>query len=323
MYTAEQLRELFEQQLPQWLPAGQPATLYEPIRQAMTAGGKRTRPVLLLLTADLFGLPPQHVMAQAVALEVFHTFTLIHDDIMDQSDLRRGQITIHRRFGEPTAILAGDAMLAFCFRLMSQGAGKLQEQLICRFTDCALRVCEGQQMDMDFEQATSVSVADYLKMIERKTAELLGFSAFAGALLAGAAENDCAAAFGYGKNLGIAFQLKDDYLDMFGNSEVTGKPSGGDVSRNKKTFLIAKTAEIADANSRQQLLRLLTESNGSASGLEEIKTLIRSVGVDQLLLEELEKYSTAAIKELERISVAAQRKSELQDLTVRLMRRRA
>ncbi|MCS6917721.1 MAG: polyprenyl synthetase family protein [Chitinophagales bacterium] len=323
MHSAEQLRERFEASLADWLPQGNPDTLYEPIRYAVMAGGKRTRPVLLLMMGELFGLSPEQALPQAVAVEWFHTFTLVHDDIMDHAELRRGRPSVHAKYSQPTAILAGDAMLVYCFGLMSRCPSALQKELIGSFVNCALKVCEGQQLDMDFERLPAVSVKEYLYMIERKTAELLAFSAYCGALLAGAGQQDQQAAYRFGKHLGVAFQLMDDYLDTFGESQLTGKTPGGDLFRNKKTYLHAKIREQADQQTLQTLDRLMSDTDSLRENLESVKNLFRSAGVDRLLQNEIECYSEAALQELKRLSVDPSRKKELGKLTETLKRRLA
>ncbi|MCS6990810.1 MAG: polyprenyl synthetase family protein [Chitinophagales bacterium] len=314
MHSAEYFRDLFESELGHWIPQGNPPTLYEPIRYACLSGGKRTRPVLFLMTAELFGLNPHEVMPQAVALELFHAFTLVHDDIMDQAVLRRGQQSVHVRYGEATAILAGDAMLVSCLGLLTKCPAAWQSEVLNQFISCALKVCEGQQLDMDFERKNKVSVEEYMQMISLKTAELLGFSAQLAAILAGASPADRSAAYLFGKNLGLAFQLQDDYLDAFGQTRLTGKLSGSDFSRNKKTYLLAKSFEVVSSEEAQQLVRLLNSNSLQPPDVERIKALIIKAGVDRMLLDEIAAYTAEALKHLMLISAPAQKKEELKKL---------
>ncbi|MGB0788552.1 MAG: polyprenyl synthetase family protein, partial [Marinirhabdus sp.] len=214
-----------------------PEQLYAPIRYILSLGGKRLRPVLTLMTADFFSGSYQKAMHAALAIELFHNFSLMHDDIMDNASLRRGKKTVHKKWGLNTGILSGDAMLILAYQLFENYDAEMFRQLAGLFSKTALKVCEGQQCDVDFETRTDVTLADYIKMIDHKTAVLIGSAIQMGAMIAGAAKPCWENSYEFGRNLGIAFQLQDDYLDVFGNPETFGKQTGGDIISNKKTFL--------------------------------------------------------------------------------------
>ena len=221
-----------------------PKNLYEPVQYILNLGGKRLRPILTLMTADCFGGDVNKALDAALAVEVFHNFSLIHDDIMDDAPLRRGQQTVHEKWDLNTGILSGDAMLIMAYQLFENYPPETFQNLLTLFSKTALEVCEGQQYDIDFETRNAVSIAEYLKMIEYKTAVLVAAAMKMGAIIAGASDEDQNRCYEFGKNLGIAFQLQDDYLDAFGNPETFGKQVGGDIIENKKTYLYLKALEF-------------------------------------------------------------------------------
>src|ERR1700761_9383330 len=223
-----------------------PAALYEPISYILSIGGKRMRPALLLMACDLFGGDVDDALAPALAIEVFHNFTLMHDDIMDNAPLRRGRTTVHERWNKNVAILSGDVMLIEGYKLMMQVKDHLLRQILDIFNNTAVDVCEGQQIDMEFEQRNDVTIKEYINMIRLKTAVVLGGALKIGALLGGASTKDANLLADFGVNLGLAFQLQDDILDVYGNPEKFGKQVGGDIIANKKTYLLLKALELAD-----------------------------------------------------------------------------
>jgi geranylgeranyl diphosphate synthase, type II len=228
-----------------------PQNLYDPVYYSLSAGGKRIRPVLCLMAAELYGAKIESILDTACGIEIFHNFTLLHDDMMDNATVRRGYPTVHIKWTNNIALLSGDAMSVIAYKFISQ-AQNLKETLDI-FSDTALKICEGQQYDMDFESRNDVSVDEYLKMINLKTAVLLAASLKIGAIEANASESDKENIYEYGRNLGMAFQLQDDYLDTFGNVEKFGKNIGGDIVSNKKTFLLIKALELASGNSKEEL----------------------------------------------------------------------
>src|SRR6187455_1294669 len=247
----EKYSELLEKEKQKY--GKQPVSLYEPIRYLMTLGGKRLRPMLTLLGYSLYKDNVKSIMPYAVAVEAFHNFTLMHDDIMDKAPLRRGRPTVHEKWNVNTAILSGDVMLVKVYDMLLSIEPNILATVIQRFNKCASEVCEGQQWDMEFETQQTVTEEEYLNMIQLKTAVLVGFSLELGALLAGASEKDCKSLREFGINIGIGFQLKDDLLDAYGDSKKFGKQVGGDIIANKKTFLLIKSLELAKENQRQEL----------------------------------------------------------------------
>lgn len=230
-----------------------PAELYEPIKYILSLGGKRMRPVLLLMACDLFGGDPDKALSPALAIEVFHNFTLMHDDIMDNAPLRRGKTTVHEKWNKNVAILSGDVMLVESYKLMMQVDSNLLSRVLNIFNDTAVGVCEGQQFDMEFEQRNDVHIDEYINMIRLKTAVLLGGALKIGAVIGGANENDADLLQTFGEQLGVAFQLQDDILDVYGDPEKFGKQVGGDILSNKKTFLLIKALELANAEQAAEL----------------------------------------------------------------------
>ncbi|MBB3055792.1 polyprenyl synthetase family protein [Mucilaginibacter gotjawali] len=234
------------------LPAN-PDTLYEPVSYILSLGGKRMRPALLLMACELFGGDVNAASSPALAIEVFHNFTLMHDDIMDNAPLRRGKITVHERWGHNTGILSGDAMLVLSYQLMMKVEDHLLREVLDVFNKTALGVCEGQQLDMDFEQRTEVHVDEYLEMIRLKTSVLLGGALKIGALIGGAEMQDAELLYNFGEYLGIAFQLQDDILDVYGDPDKFGKQVGGDIISNKKTWLLIRALELAVGSQKTEL----------------------------------------------------------------------
>ena len=271
MLSLEKAKDLFQEQLDTYIISGQPVELYDPIRYTLSLGGKRIRPVLAIMTASIFDENAESVFPAALALEVFHNFTLLHDDIMDNSSLRRNKPTVHVKWNASTAILSGDAMLILAFQLIQKSDPKSLPKVMDVFTKTALEVCEGQQFDMEFESRMDVSEEEYIRMIELKTAVLLAASMKIGAIVSGAGSVDADLLYDAGKSLGLAFQLKDDLLDTFGNSAKFGKRIGGDIIENKKTYLFILARDQADSKEREELINLYTTS------AENTEEKIRSV----------------------------------------------
>lgn len=276
-----QLEQLFLEYLDNQDFDRAPHMLYAPVNYIMSLGGKRLRPLLALMGCQMFGRPAEDALPAALAVEVFHNFSLVHDDIMDEAPLRRGMPTVHKRYNTNAAILSGDAMLIEAYRFLCQSPSDASlSRLMHIFNHMALEVCEGQALDMDFEQRDDVSLAEYLRMIEQKTAALIGGALALGAVIGGASKEDTEHLDAFGRNIGIAFQIQDDLLDTFGDPEKFGKKTGGDIARNKKTFLLLDALESASPAVRLELLSLYSESSPAdeAAKIERVKTIFTDLG---------------------------------------------
>jgi len=299
----------------------QPNELYEPIRYIMSLGGKRLRPVLVLLAYKLFKDDHETILDQALAVEVFHNFTLMHDDIMDDAPLRRGKQTVHEKWDSSTAILSGDVMLVRAYDLLLDAPGDLRV-IIKAFNECAAGVCEGQQFDMNFETMSSVTEEDYINMIRLKTAVLLGFSLQFGAMLAGASEASTKALYKFGVDIGIGFQLKDDLLDVYADQEKFGKQVGGDIISNKKTFLLLKALELANKEQKTQLTQWIDKKEfDSAEKVEAVTAIYDQIGIKELTLGKMNEYFNKGFESLDKIEVAEERKTGLKSFAQYLIER--
>jgi geranylgeranyl diphosphate synthase type II len=313
MEFIQKYNDAVEQYIQQTLPDGQPASLYEPIAYLMSLGGKRIRPALVLLGCDLFGGKWQDALPAAYAMEVFHNFTLMHDDIMDNAALRRGKATVHEKYDTNTAILSGDAMLIHSYEMLASYPGHLLGPLLKSFNTMALHLCEGQRMDMDFETSANVSILDYLKMIEYKTSVLLACALQTGAMIAGAETQDQAHLYAFGINSGIAFQIQDDLLDAFGDAEKVGKQPGGDIIQGKKTYLYLKALELADADQKAKLLTYYQphSGHGQEEKIDTVKKIFRDTGAQEYALQVRDAYNDLAKSHVISLPVSEQHKSEL------------
>lgn len=297
----------------------EPATLYEPNEYFLKNGGKRIRPVLCLMGNEMFDEIKPDAWDIATAIELFHNFTLIHDDIMDKAPLRRGLETVPQKYGQNTAILAGDVMLIAAYELMNNVSLTIIRQVQNLFNTTAKEVCEGQQYDMDFEKKDAVSFDEYLKMIELKTSVLLAASLKMGAILGGAGERNQNLLYDFGKKLGLAFQVQDDYLDAFGNPEKFGKQVGGDILSNKKTFLLIHALETASDTQKKEL-KTLAENN-APDKVDKVLQIYRDCKVDEWSLQLKDRYLDEAMVHLEDIAVLSKRKEPLKQLAGFLIRR--
>lgn len=297
----------------------QPSTLYEPANYFLSLGGKRVRPVMVLMGAELFADATEDAWNAATAVELFHNFTLIHDDIMDKAPLRRGKPTVHQRFGESTALLSGDVMLVVAYDCLNKVSQPYLRRIIHLFNQTAREVCEGQQLDMDFEKKDAVDFAAYEAMISLKTSVLLAASLKMGAILGGALERNQNLVYEFGRKLGLAFQVQDDYLDAFGDAEKFGKQIGGDIKANKKTFLLIHALQTAGGAQKQRLNELLqTDNDDKVAG---VLTIFKDCGVDAWAEKLKEDYLTEALKHLEDIAVLSKRKEPLRELAEFLIQR--
>jgi geranylgeranyl diphosphate synthase type II len=296
-----------------------PASLYEPGEYFLSIGGKRIRPILCVLGNELFSEITEDAWSLATAIELFHNFTLIHDDMMDAAALRRGMQTVHTKYGDNTALLTGDVMLIRAYEKLQTINPAYLPKILSLFNTTAREVCEGQQLDMDFEKMPSVSLDAYIHMITLKTSVLLAASLEMGAILGGATPGNCKHVYEFGKNLGIAFQIQDDYLDAFGDPEKFGKEVGGDIRQNKKTFLLLHALEVATPDLRAKLDTLLA-SNGPDK-VPQVMDIFKACNVDAWAIQLKEKYLQMALTNLEDIAVTSTRKSPLLSLANYLMQR--
>jgi geranylgeranyl diphosphate synthase type II len=319
MHNFKQLVQLFEEKLTRSLPFPQyPQSLYDPCRYFLQIGGKRIRPVLCLMSNELFGEITQDAWHAAIGIELFHNFTLIHDDIMDKAPLRRGKATIHEKYGLTAGILCGDVMSIYSYDQLANIKTALPKVLHL-FNKTAIEVCEGQQLDMDFEQRNDVTIEEYIHMITLKTSVLVACSLKMGALLGGATEGNANKLYEFGKNLGIAFQLQDDYLDAFGTADKTGKQNGGDIKENKKTFLLLKAKETA-SNMQQGAIAELLETD-SEEKVPHMLHIFSETGADKACRDAVAKYSQKAFDCLDEAAVMSKRKEHLLELANYLLQR--
>lgn len=323
MLSISEYRQAVTDYLHQKVQIREPENLYEPMVYILEQGGKRLRPVLVLMAADILGGDYKKALDAALAIEIFHNFSLVHDDIMDDAPLRRGKETVHEKWDVNTGILSGDVMLINAYQLFESYPGENFRELAMLFSKTAMEVCEGQQYDIDFETRDQVSIEEYLRMIEYKTAVLVGAALKMGAIVAKASEECKEAFYQYGRLLGIAFQLQDDYLDAFGDPETFGKQPGGDIIENKKTFLYLKTLEAASKSEAMQLEHLYTISPVDNSGkIETVKALFESSGAAELTRLEIEKYTQKAFEVLNSIDLPEEKKEPLRAFGQMLMNRK-
>lgn len=300
----------------------EPKELYEPVEYALSQGGKRLRPSLMLAACDMFGGNVADAERAAIGIEVFHNFTLLHDDLMDKSPLRRGRETVYRHWNENTAILSGDTMFAMAYRYFLEKKHENQNEILRTFTQTAIEVCDGQQYDMNFETLSDVSIPDYMQMIRLKTSVLLAGALKIGALYAGAGEKDIQSLYDFGINMGLSFQLQDDLLDAFGNVAVFGKQTGTDIKDNKKTFLYLKALEVADSEQKRTLQQLfLTIPDNPMEKINTVLSIYKDLNVGFLVEKEIETYFGKALSCLEDISLPRENKQIMYDVVKQLLGR--
>ncbi|RLJ65616.1 geranylgeranyl diphosphate synthase type II [Lacinutrix venerupis] len=301
----------------------EPKNLYQPINYILKLGGKRLRPVLTLMSADIFNCDYKKALDAALSIEIFHNFSLVHDDIMDAAPLRRGQLTVHEKWDVNTGILSGDAMLIMAYQLFENYDPQVFQALAKLFSKTALEVCEGQQYDVDFETRDNVTIPEYLKMIEYKTAVLVGAAMQMGAIIAKASEQDQVGIYEFGRLLGIAFQLQDDYLDAFGNPETFGKQVGGDIIENKKTFLYLKALQFLDGSKKNQLEQLFTVNlEDNFEKIETVKQFFIESGSAEATQQEIENYTKKSFLVLETLNISDDKKLLLKSFGTNLMTRK-
>ncbi|MHC0446121.1 polyprenyl synthetase family protein [Flavobacterium sp. 3-218] len=323
MYTIPQYTDFFIRYLESQNIEKNPKNLYNSISYMMLLGGKRLRPVLTLIAAEIFGSNFNLALPAALAIETFHNSSLIHDDIIDDDPIRRGKPTVHKKWNTNTAILSGDAMIILTYKHLEKYAPNLALQLIKAINKMALDICEGQQLDVDFESRQNVSVSEYLKMIEYKTGSLIATSLKVGAIIAQASQENCDLIYDFGLNLGLAFQLQDDYLDIYGDTPTFGRRLYGDIISNKKTYLYLKTLELLNETDKEKLLKLFgVRLDDNTEKIKTVKKLYLASGIVDITQKEIQKYTFKAFESLDKINIPESKKKLLKDLGKELMNRR-
>lgn len=322
-FSAEQLLDKVNAYLATMSYVREPKGLYAPIEYVLSLGGKRIRPVLMLLSYQLYKEQVDDILPQAAGLETYHNYTLLHDDLMDHADMRRNKPTVHKVWDENTAILSGDAMLVLAYRLMGDCPDRYLKQVMDVFGQTALEICEGQQWDMEFETRNDVTVAEYIEMIRLKTSVLLSAALKIGALMGGASEADARKLYDFGIKMGLAFQLQDDYLDVYGDPAVFGKNIGGDILCNKKTFMLINALALADGQQRTELERWIAGTGFCPEEkIKAVTELYNKIGIGRICEEKIEAYYAEGLALLDEVAAPSEKKEELRTFVCRLMNRK-
>lgn len=322
MYQIKELQAIINKEIETRKIGREPFSLYEPLNYSLSNGGKRIRPVLTLMACNLFSEKIDQAIDAALAIEIFHNFTLLHDDIMDKADLRRGKPTVHKKWNENMAILSGDAMFIKSYDFLFETKTVKFKEILRIFNNTALEVCEGQQYDMEFETRKDVSEKEYLRMIELKTSVLLAAALQIGAIIGGADEKDSGLLYDFGKNIGLAFQLQDDLLDVYGDTKTFGKEIGGDIVANKKTFLHIKAKQLAANNDKEILEKFLNDQNISRTEkVLQVTSVYNKMGIKELTQEIISEYNNRAMDQLQKVNVPDERKTDLIKLAESLLKR--
>lgn len=322
MFTASELLDIVRGHIAGLQFTRTPKGLYDPVSYVLSLGGKRIRPVLMLMAYNLYREDVKSILQPATGIEVYHNYTLLHDDLMDRADMRRGKATVHKVWNDNVAILSGDAMLVLAYQFMAQCASEKLKDVMDLFSLTALEICEGQQLDMEFEQRKDVKEGEYIEMIRLKTSVLLAASLKIGAILGGASKEDADALYDFGVNLGLAFQLKDDLLDVYGDPLRFGKNIGGDILCNKKTYLVIKAFEHANTEQEALLSDWFTrETFDPQEKIAAVTRLYNEIGVKALCENRIVEYSKRASESLNRVNVPAENKQELETMMNELMHR--
>jgi geranylgeranyl diphosphate synthase type II len=322
MYTIQELQDKINHTLSEQKFEGNPPLLYEPIRYTLSQGGKRIRPLLTLLACDMFGGNIENAVYPAIGLEIFHNFTLLHDDIMDKAPIRRGKETVYKKWNTNIAILSGDTMFALAYEFVIKTETRFIPDILHVLNQTAIEVCEGQQFDMNYETDGNISIADYMEMIRLKTAVLLGGSLKIGAIIGGADKEDAANIYDFGINIGLAFQLKDDLLDVYSDVEKFGKITGGDIVTNKKTYLYLKAFELAKGERLDNLNTFfnLSENEGEKK-IAGVKSVYNELDIEALTIKQMQFYFDKALESLDKIALDTSRKQNLLNFAKQLMGR--
>jgi geranylgeranyl diphosphate synthase type II len=323
IYTAEELLHKVNAFLEQLPYHRKPTNLYDPVKYVLSMGGKRIRPTLMLLAYNLYKEAPENILMQAVALETYHNYTLLHDDLMDNADLRRGHETVHKKWNDNQAILSGDSMLVLAYQRMAVGLNEKLKEVMDLFTETALEIGEGQQYDIDFETRNDVSEDEYIEMIRLKTSVLLACALKIGAILGGASKEDADNLYKFGEQIGLAFQLQDDYLDVYGDEKVFGKAIGGDITFNKKTYMLINAFNRANDEQRAELHKWVDAKNFDRE--EKVKAMTKlynQIGIDKLAQQKIQYYFKESKHYLDVVSVPEARKHELRAYAEAMMKRK-
>lgn len=321
MYTLSEIIEKINKGIDSIQYNTEPHNLYEPIRYILSIGGKRIRPALMLMGYNLYREDIDSIINNALALETYHNFTLLHDDLMDKSDMRRGNPTVHKKWNDNTAILSGDTMLILAFQLFNKGAKN--EQALSAFIDATLGVCEGQQHDIDFETRLDVTEEEYMEMIRQKTSLLLGYALKIGAIFGGADKEDAENLYTFGEKMGLAFQLQDDLLDVYGDPSKFQKKLGGDIVDNKKTFMLINALQLASKEQRAELERWISTNGSNADEkIAAVTHIYNIIGIEKLVQGKIKELFAVALQSLDRVKVAEERKTELRTFANKLLDRK-
>lgn len=323
MLTAVQIQEKINAYISRLGYKRPPVGLYEPIEYVLALGGKRVRPMLMLMAYNIYKEEVDEILSSAVAIETYHNYTLLHDDLMDKADLRRGNQTVHVKWDDNTAILSGDTMLVLAYKMMAECEPCYLKKVMDIFTDTALEIGEGQQYDMEFESRMDVAESEYIEMIRLKTSVLLAASLKIGAVLAGASDEDATNLYDFGVQLGLAFQLQDDYLDVYGDPAVFGKKNGGDILCNKKTYMLINALQRADEVQHAELMRWIEATDyRPEEKVKAVTSLYDAIGIKELCRQKIESYFRAANECLNKVNVPDDRKSVLREYALSLMGRK-
>lgn len=318
MNILEPYKQLFLTHLEKEFTPRDPKNLYEPINYILQIGGKRLRPLLAMMLCEVYGSNPKKAIDAALAVEVFHNFTLVHDDVMDHAPVRRGKPTVHKKWNLNTAILSGDAMMIRSYQFLEGYEGELNKQLVSLFSKTALEVCEGQQLDIDFETKDDVTIEEYIHMITYKTSVLVAASMQMGAMIANVSPEEAQKVYKFGLNLGIAFQLQDDYLDTFGDAKTFGKKIGGDILENKKTLLYLKALEKADENTQKKLLVWFKTNAQSDNKIKEVTDIFRQLKIDEIMKDEIARFNKKAMDCLNQLNISEEKATMLREFSDQL-----
>lgn len=322
MKTADEILKMVNEFLDHLSYDRKPESLYEPIKYVLSMGGKRIRPTLMLLAYNLYKENPEDILMNACALETYHNYTLLHDDLMDNADMRRGHLTVHKKWNDNTAILSGDSMLVLAFQRMMQCDTKHLKDILDLFTVTALEIGEGQQYDMEFETRNDVKEEEYIEMIRLKTSVLLACALKIGAILADASAEDADNLYKFGEQIGLAFQLQDDYLDVYGDSKVFGKEIGGDITSNKKTYMLINAFNKANDAQRKELTRWVSARDFDRNEkVDAVTRLYNEIGIDQLAQDKIAYYFAQSKKFLDAVNVSEEKKEELRKYAQKMMKR--
>lgn len=323
MYTADEILNKVNDFIANLSYERKPESLYAPVKYVLSMGGKRIRPTLMLLAYNMFKDDPERILMQAVGLETYHNYTLLHDDLMDHADLRRGHETVHKRWNDNQAVLSGDTMLVLAYERMAQGLTDKLGEVLSLFTQTALEIGEGQQYDIDFETRNDVSEEEYIEMIRLKTSVLLACALKIGAILGGASQTDADNLYKFGEQIGLAFQLQDDYLDVYGDPKVFGKAVGGDIASNKKTYMLINAFNCADDRQRKELQRLIgTEAFDRDEKVAAVTALYNEIGIDKMAKDKMDFFFEQSKRYLDAVSISEERKLELRAYAERMMKRK-